>query len=173
MTVVDGPRLREGGLCLIALASARAGRGANTPAFLLTDEKTPGVVAGLVVSRRSSSRRGAPRPGLIARVFARAGRGANTPVFFLTDEKVLQMVAGLVVSRRSSCSSGCRWDRIVQHTSGLNHHHSPPARPESTVWPAPVRAQATRMLHCCRASRSARCCARRKAGGVRHNLALR
>ena len=156
-------------LGLIALASARAGRGANTPAFLLTDEKARGIVAGPVVSRRSSSRRGAPRPGLIALASARAGRGANTPVFLLTDEKTPGVVAGLGVSRRS----GCRWDRIVQHTSGLNHHHSPPARPESTVWPAPVRAQATRMLHCCRASRSARCCARRKAGGVRHNLALR
>ena len=54
--------------CLIALAFARAGRGANTPVFLLTDEKVLGFVAGLGVSRRSSSRRGAPRPGLIALV---------------------------------------------------------------------------------------------------------
>ena len=49
------------------------------------------------------------------------------------------MVVGLGVSRRSSCSSGCCWGRTVQHTSGLNHHHSPPARPQSTVRPAPVR----------------------------------
>ena len=33
--------------CLIALASARAGRGAKSPAFLLTDEKTRRFVVGL------------------------------------------------------------------------------------------------------------------------------
>ena len=123
----------------MALAFARAGRGAITPVFLLTDEKVLQVVVGLGVSRRSSCRRGAPRPGLMALAFARAGRGAITPVFLLTDEKVLQVVVGLGVSRRSSCSSGCCWGRTVQHTSGLNHHHSPPARPQSTVRPAPVR----------------------------------
>ena len=88
--------------CLIALAFARAGRGANTPVFLLTDEKVLGVVVESVVSRRSSSRRGAPRPGLIALASARAGRGANTPAFLLTDEKVLGSWPGwsFLVARR-------------------------------------------------------------------------
>ena len=36
----------------MARAFARAGRGAKSPVFLLTDEKVHGVVAGLVVSRR-------------------------------------------------------------------------------------------------------------------------
>ena len=90
----------------MARAFARAGRVAKSPVFLLTDEKVLQVVAGLGVSRRSSSRRGAPRPGLMARAFARAGRGADAPVFLLTDEKVHEVAAGLGISRRSSSSSG-------------------------------------------------------------------
>ena len=156
----------------MALAFARAGRGAITPVFLLTDEKVLQMVVGLGVSRRSSCRRGAPRPGLMALAFARAGRGAITPVFLLTDEKVLQMVVGLGVSRRSSCSSGCCWGRTVQHTSGLNHHHSPPARPESTVRPAPVRGGRPRRGTVPRRVCGARSCVRGKASSAKSPVFL-
>ena len=163
----------------MALASARAGRGANTPAFLLTDEKVLQVVAGLGVSRHSSSRRGvaenapcstpadrttttAHQPGL-NRWFGPLLCGgmtssAESPVF-LTSEKARGVVAGPGISRHSSSRTGCRRERTVQHTSGLNHHHSPPARSESMVRPAPVRGQAARTATRDRGRLSARSCA--------------
>ena len=111
-------------------------------------------MAGLVVSRRSSSRRGAPRPGFIALASARAGRVADAPVFLLADEKVFSGRGW--VGRFSSfvVQFGVpRRDRTVQHTSGLNYYRSPPARSELLVRPAPVRGEARREARAVRTER--------------------
>ena len=85
--------------CLIALAFARAGRGANTPAFLLTDEKIPGVVAGLVVSRRPV--RGAPRTSQVQNCGQTSCRSLRTST------------QGLRLTR--SCAAGSHGSPVSSH----------------------------------------------------------
>ena len=107
-------------MCLIARAFARAGRAANTPAFLLTDEKIPGVVAGLVVSRRPV--RGAPRTSQVQNCGQTSCRSLRTST------------QGLRLTR--SCAAGSHGSPVSSHlgisTDATPQHGYPQIEPLPT-----------------------------------------